>query len=261
MKTRAFAAITRSVIEDALHRKLYFALVALTLMLVLMIPVLPSARVGVQIDLMRDGFLGLISLMSYLLAVILAAGAISVEVERRAAYYILSKPISRWTYYVARYVGVLLVMASTLVFAYLVALVFIYLKFSVFNPGIYKALVAIFLESAILASFTLMLTTFTGTVVSFFGTMVFYVVCHLKGEFLHNVMSNGANNIILRAVAGLFYYILPNLSFFNINETVAHGERTYPVHALDMLMLVILAAVFSTVFILIGGSIFRRKEI
>jgi ABC-type transport system involved in multi-copper enzyme maturation permease subunit len=261
VKTRAFAAIMRSVIEDALHRKLYYMLVALTMILVLMVPVLPSARVGVQIDLMRDGFLGLITLMSFILAVILAAGAISVEVERRAAYYILSKPISRWTYYVARYVGVLLVIASTLVFSYLVVLVFIYLKFNVFNPGIYKALVAIFLESAILASFTLMLTTFTGPVVSYFGTLVFYVVCHLKGEFLHDAMSNGANNIILRALAGLCYYALPNLSFFNINETVAHGERAYPVHALDMLMLLILAAVFSAVFILIGGTIFRRKEI
>ncbi len=261
MRLRAFTAIVRSVIEDAVHRKLYYALVAITLILVLMVPVLPSARVGVQIDLMRDGFLGLISLMSLVLTVVLAAMAISVEVERRAVYYILSKPISRWTYYTGRYTGVMLVMAVTLAFSWLVAVAFIYLKFNVFNPGLYKAVLAIYMESAILAAFTLMLTTFASPVVSFFGTTAFYVVCHLKGEFLHDIMADGAHNFLLRGIAGLFYYILPNLSFFNINETVAHGERTYPVTALDMLMLAILAAVFSTVFILIGGEIFRRKEI
>lgn len=260
-KIGAFAAIVRSVIDDALHRKFYYALVALTMLLVLMVPVLPSARVGVQIDLMRDGFLGLISLMSFLLAVIAAAGVISMEVEKRMVYYILSKPISRWTYYTAKYVGVLLIVAAALAFSWLLVLSFIYLKFGVFNPGIYKALVAIFLESAVLAAFTLMLTTFASPVVSFFGTLVFYVVCHLKGEYLHEVMNDGARNIVLRGLSGLFYYILPNLSFFNINQTVAHGERAFPVSFTDMLMLVILAAAFSAVFVLIGGEVFRRKEI
>ena len=226
-----------------------------------MIPVLPSARVGVQIDLMREGFLGLVSLMSFLLAVITAAGVISVELEKRMAYYILSKPISRWTYYTAKYTGVLLVLAVTLAFSWALMVGFIYLKFSVFNPGIYVALVAIFLESAILAAFTLMLTTFSGSVVSFFGTLVFYVVCHLKGEYLHDIMSDASRNVLARAVSGLFYYILPNLGFFNINQTVAHGERVFPVSAPDMLMLVILAAAFSGVLILIGGTVFRKKEI
>lgn len=261
MKTRAFAAIVSSVISDAMHRKFYYVLVALTLLLVLMIPVLPSARVGVQIDLMRDGFLGLVSLMSFLLAVIMAAGVISVELEKRMAYYILSKPISRWTYYAAKYAGVLLVVAATLVFSWVLVAGFIYIKFSVFNPGIYKALLAIFLESAILAAFTLMLTTFASPVVSFFGTLVFYVVCHLKGEYLYDIMSDPGRNALARGVSGLFYYILPNLGFFNINQTVAHGERVYPVSPLDLLMLVMLAAAFSCVFILIGGTIFRRKEI
>ncbi len=261
MKTRAFAAIVSSVISDAMHRKFYYVLVALTLLLVLMIPVLPSARVGVQIDLMRDGFLGLVSLMSFLLAVIMAAGVISVELEKRMAYYILSKPISRWTYYTAKYAGVLLVVAATLVFSWVLVVGFIYIKFSVFNPGIYVALLAIFLESAILAAFTLMLTTFASPVVSFFGTLVFYVVCHLKGEYLYDIMSDPGRNVLARGVSGLFYYILPNLGFFNINQTVAHGERVFPVSALDLLMLVMLAAAFSCVLILIGGTIFRRKEI
>lgn len=260
-KTRAFAAIVRSVLEDALHRKVYYVVVAMTLLLVLMIPVLPSARVGVQIDLLRDGFLGLVSLMSFLLAVIMAAGAISVEVEKRMVYYVLSKPVSRWTYYVAKYTGVMLVVALTLAFSWLLVVAFIYLRFDVFNPGIYKALAAIFLESAVLAAFTLMLTTFASPVVSFFGTLVFYVVCHLKGEYLHEVMTDGTRSFLLRGVSGLFYYILPNLGFFNINQTVAHGERVYPVSFTDMLMLVILATAFSAVFILTGGEVFRRKEI
>jgi ABC-type transport system involved in multi-copper enzyme maturation permease subunit len=260
-KAGTFTAIVSSVVSDALHRKFYYVLVALTLLLVLMIPVLPSARVGVQIDLMREGFLGLVSLMSFLLAVIMAAAAISVELEKRMAYYILSKPISRWTYYTAKYAGVLLVVAATLVFSWVLVVAFIYLKFSVFNPGVYKALVAIFLESAVLAAFTLMLTTFASPVVSFFGTLVFYVVCHVKGDYLHDIMADAGRNVLARGFSGFFYYVLPNLGFFNINQTVAHGERAFPVSALDMLMLLILAAAFSGVFILIGGTVFRRKEI
>lgn len=260
-KARAFAAVAGSVVSDALHRKFYYALVALTMLLVLMVPALPSARVGVQIDLMREGFLGLASLMSFLLAVVLAAAAVSVEVEKRMAYYILSKPISRWTYYTAKYAGVLLVTAATLLFAWALTVSFIYVKFGVFNPGVYKALAAVFLESAVLAAFTLMLTTFASPVVSFFGALVFYVVCHVKAEYLHEVMTGAGRCVPARAVSGFLYYALPNLGFFNINQTVAHGERAFPVSALDMLLLAATAAAFAGAFIVIGGTVFRRKGI
>ena len=261
MRSGAFAAVAGSVVRDALHRKVFYVLLALSLAMFLMIPALPSARVGVKLDLLRDGFLGLISLMGFLLAVILAAGAVYGEVEKRTAYFLLSKPVTRRLYYLGKYAGVMLVTALALLFSWLVGVLFIYAKFGVFNPGIYKALLAVFLESAVLASLTLLISVFASPVVSSFGTLLFYVVCHLKGEFLSDAMSEASLHPLLRGLAGFFYYLLPNLGFFNINETVAHGERSFPVGFVNLLLLILLAASFTSLFLMLGAWAFGRKEI
>ncbi len=261
MKARAFAAVAESVVRDALHRKVFYILVALTLAMFLMIPALPSARVGVQLDLLRDGFLGLISLMSFLLSVILAAGAVYQEVERRSAYFVLSKPVTRRLYFLGKFAGVMLVTAAALAFSYLVGLGFIYARFGVLNPGIWKAFFTIFLESSVLASLTLLLSVFASPVLSSLGTLLFYVICHLKGDFLSDAMADASLNPLLRGLAGFWYYLLPNLGFFNSNETVAHGERAFPVRATDLLLLALLAAAFTALFLLAGTLAFARKEI
>lgn len=259
--SRTLFAIVEDVLENALHRKTYYVLVVFSLVLVLMIPLLPSAQVGVQIDLMREGSLGLVSIMSLLLAAILAASLLSSELERRIIYNVLSKPVRRSLYFLGKYLGILVLVLFTLLFSYLVVLAFIYVKFHVFNPGIYKAFLAIFLESALLAAFTLSLSTLTTPVVSFSGALAFYIICHVKGEYLYRAMTDGSNHLLLRGVAGLFYYLLPNLRFFNLNETIAHGERSFPVHAGELLLLLLLAALFILVFLWMGIVLFERKEL
>ncbi len=257
----AFMAVTRGVLEEALRRKVYYGLIAFTLVLILMVPILPSAKVGVQLDLMREGSLGLLAVMSFLLAAIFGATMLSFELERKIVYNILSKPIRRSTYFLGKYLGIIAIILITLVFSYLVILLFIYLKFHIFNPGIYKALFTIFMESAVLAAFTLSLSTVASPVVSFFSALAFYAICHLKGEFLYEAMKAGNQNLAVRALAAIFYYLLPNLNFFNINETVAHGERAFPVHAREIFFLFLLALIFTGIFLWLGTWLFKRREL
>ncbi len=258
---RALVAVARGVVEEALRRKVYYVLIAFTLVLILMVPVLPSAKVGVQLDLMREGSLGLLAVMSFLLAAIFGATMLSFEMERKIVYNILSKPIRRSTYFLGKYLGILAILLVTLAFSYLVILLFIFLKFHVFNPGIYKALLTIFLESAVLAAFTLSVSAVATPVVTFFCTLAFYAICHLKGEFLYEAMVSGNHNLVVRGLAAIFYYLLPNLNFFNINETVAHGERAFPVHAREVFFLFLLASIFTGIFLWMGTMLFERREL
>ncbi len=261
MRADAFSSLALGVVRDALHRKVFYVLLALALAMFMMVPALPSSGVGVQLDLLRDGFLGLISLMSFLLAVILSSGVIYRDLERRTAYFVLSKPVSRRLYYLAKFTGVMVIVALALAFSYLVGILFIYVKFGVFNPGIWKALFTIFLESALLASFTLLLSVHASPVVSCFGTLLFYVVCNIKGEYLSRAMSDASLNPLLRVLSGIAYYILPNLGSLNVNETVAHGERSFPLEAADLLAMLLMAAAFTSISLAVGVWLFRRREI
>jgi Cu-processing system permease protein len=248
-----------SVVEDAVHRKIFYIILALTVLLILLIPLLPSADIGVQINLLREAALGLTSIMAFALAIILAATMIPRDTERRTIYNSLSKPVKRWQYYLGKYLGIMLVLAFTLALIFMVLIVFVFAKFRVFDPGLAKALFAIFLEASILISFTMIASVYLSPLVCVFLGILFYVVAHMKGDYLYRAMNNG--NPVAKVGAGLLYYIIPNLERFNINETIAHGEKVFGVGAVDLILMTLLAAAFTGIFLYLGVYLFSRRDL
>jgi ABC-type transport system involved in multi-copper enzyme maturation permease subunit len=258
---RALGAFTWSVLQDALHRKVFYAILAFALILILLIPLLPSAKVGVQMDLLREASLGLASVTAFLLAVILASTIIPGELGRRTLYNTLSKPVRRWQYYLGKYLGILLVLAITLLFIFVVLLIFIAAKFGVFNPGLGKAIFTIYLEAAVLASVAMLASVYLSPLICVFLAGLFYVVCHVKGDYLYTVMTGTGNNPLARGLAGIGYYVLPNLERMNINETIAHGERVFRVGAAELALLFAVALAFTALFVYIGIYLFSRRDL
>ncbi len=258
---KAVGAFAWSVVQDALHRKVFYAILAFTVVLILFTPLLPSAEVGVQVDLMREAALGLTSIMAFLLAVILGSTIIPGELGRRTLYNTLSKPVRRWQYYLGKYVGIVLIVAVSLALTFVVLVLFILIKFGIFNPGIAKALLAILFEALILTSVAMLASVYFSPVICILLTGLFYVICHVKGDFLYRGMTEAGQNPAVKVVSGVFYYLLPNLERFNINETIAHGERVFEVGAAELLLLFAIAAAFSAIFICLGSYLFSRRDL
>jgi ABC-type transport system involved in multi-copper enzyme maturation permease subunit len=258
---RAVGAFAWSVVQDALHRKVFYAILAFTLALILLIPLLPSADIGVQVDLLREAALGLTSIMAFILAVILASTIIPGERERRTLYNTLSRPVRRWQYYLGKYVGIMMIVTFSLLITFVVLLIFVGAKFGIFNPGLAKALFTILLEAMILVSVAMLVSVYYGPLVCVMLTALFYVVCHVKGDFLYRGMTDAANNAVTRALAGAAYYVLPNLERLNINETIAHSERVFEVGALELVLLFAIAAAFSAIFLCVGSYLFSRRDL
>ncbi len=250
-----------SVVRDALHRKVFYVILAITAVLILLAPLLPNARTGVQMDLLREAALGLVSIMSFLLAIIIGSTMIPGEMERRTIYNTLSRPVSRWEYYIGKYLGIILVLAFTLVLIFVFILIFVLAKFGLFNPGLSKALFTIFLESMLLAAAAMLFSVYFSPVICIFLTILFYIVGHIKGDFLYRAMTDAGNNFFLRGSAGAAYYIFPNLERLNINETIAHGESVYKVGAVELILLAGMAIAFTVILVYLGSFIFYRRDL
>ncbi|WP_287153582.1 ABC transporter permease subunit [Candidatus Solincola tengchongensis] len=249
------------VVQDAVHRKVFYAVLAFTVILIFLVPMLPSAEVGVQLDLAREASLGLVSIMAFILATVMGSNILSGEMRKRTIYNTLSRPVSRKGYFIGKYLGILAVLAVSLIVAYLVILALVGVKFGVFSPGLVKAVFAIFLEAAVLAAVAMLASVHLSPVVCILITGLFYVVCHVKGDFLYRTMTDSGHPAVLRGMAGLAYYLLPNLERLNINETVAHGERVFRVGAVEFLLLLGLAATFVVIFLVLGAFILERKDL
>jgi len=258
---RETAIVAWGVVRDALHRKVFYGVLAFTVILILLVPMLPSAELGIQVDLMREAALGLASIMAFLLAAILGATILPSEMQRRSVYNVLSRPLRRWQYYLGKYLGLLLVVALSLLLVYVVMLVLVYAKFSILNPALAKALFTIFLEAALLGSVAMLASVRLSPLVCVFITALFYVVGHVKGDFLYQAMNEAGNGPFIRGLAGFFYYLLPNLERLNINETIAHGERVFRVGVGEMALLLGMTLGFTVVFLALGIRILEEKDL
>ena len=154
-----------------------------------------------------------------------------------------------------------LVVAGALLMTYVVILLFVLIKFGVFNPGMAKALFTILLEAMVLVSVAMLASVFYSPLVCVMLTALFYVVGHVKGDFLYRAMTDSANDPATRAISGVAYYVLPNLERLNINETIAHSERMFSVGATELLLLIGLAAAFTAILLFVGGYLFSRRDL
>ncbi len=257
---RATWAVAGSVVREVARRKIFYGVVLFAVVLILLVPALPSSGVGVQVQLLRQASLGLTSLMAALLALILGCGILPGEFERRTIYNALSKPIRRSTYYLGKFLGLAITLLVTLAAVFVVILLLVLAKFGIFNPGLAKAMLGIYLESLVLAAVALLSSVYLTAVPAFFVGVLFYVICHLKADFLYRTMTNAASVFPLRALAAIFYYVLPNLERFNLSETIAHSEQVFKVGAGTIFFLLGLAAIFGIAFLAAGIGLFQKKE-
>lgn len=254
---RNILSIAVNVIKDAARRKVFYIVFLFGLAVVALSPLLPTFELGARAQFLRDISLSLVSLFGVVLAVILSAGQISGDVDRRTIYNILSKPVSRLQYMAGKYLGVLATLAGILVVMGLEILLLIYVRVGVFTPVVFQGVFAVFLESAVIAAFCLCLSTFATVPVNVFATILFYLVCHVKTGFLNQVLLEGTNGVV-RVLAWGFYYIVPNLENFNLSLEVGYGGGA---PMTQMLQITGYAALYCAVLLIAGYLVFRRKDL
>ena len=246
-----------NVIKDTARRKLFYVVFLFGVAVVAVSPLLPAFELGIRPQFLKDISLSLTSLFGVVLAVVLSVNQVPGEIERRTIYNILSKPVSRLEYLLGKYLGILADLAIILVIMGLEILVLVSARAHAASPVIFQGVFTVFLECAIIAAFCLFLSTFATASVNVFTTILFYLLCHVKTDFLHKTLVEGTNGF-LKVLAWPAYYLLPNLENYNISQQVGYGNG---VPAGYLLRVSGYAVLFVVIFLVLGYLVFRRKDI
>ena len=254
---RNILTLAANVIKDAGRRKFFYIVFLFGLAVVALSPLLPSFDIGVKAQFLKDVSLSLTSIFGVILAVILSVWQIPVERDRRTVHNILSKPVSRLQYYIGKYLGILAVLAMILFVMGLEVMLLVGIRAHDFSGNIFQGVFAVFLETAVIAAFCLMLSTFLTVPINVFATILFYMLSHVKTGFLHQNLVEGVHGVA-RIVTWPLYYLIPNLENFNLSLQVGYGNGvTWSI----MARITGYAALFSGLFCLIGYLVFRRADL
>lgn len=248
---RIFTIAGNALTDLTRQRVFYFALIVAPLLIASSIFM---ARFSFQqeFQILKDVSLGVMSLLTSLLAIAGTARLIPQDIEDRTVYTILAKPVARFEYVLGKLLGVLLLLALGTVLLSALFFCILYVREqsilaettrqmsaaphgqlltalegvrqSAFNRDLVPAICTIYFKSALLAALTLFVSSFATSQLFTIVVMVFvYFIGHLQAiareYWLHSQGAGWMAQIFLAIVALLF----PDLGAFNLIDDAVAG--------------------------------------
>jgi ABC-type transport system involved in multi-copper enzyme maturation permease subunit len=233
----------------------------------LLIPGIASLSMRQVTELSLTLSLSLISFIMLLLSVFLGGTSLWKDIERRYTFSVLGLPISRQSYLLGRFAGTALFVLLAGAVLGMAACVVVAYSSHVYPPDrpivwgtvglsiLFDALKYILLV-AVAFLFSTVSTSFFLPV---FGTIATYLVGNVTQQVYDYVHSPASRNLALavKQVASFLYYLLPNLSAFDLKVNSIYA---LPVPVEGVLLTVAYFVVYVAILLSLSAVIFLRRE-
>jgi ABC-type transport system involved in multi-copper enzyme maturation permease subunit len=211
--------LAQNTFREIIRNRFFSLLFFLAVVFIAFSLVLDTLSLGETRRVLFDFGLSFLELSGFAIILFLAGGMLAREIEGRTIYLILSKPTSRGSIILGKFLGfssvLLLVLIAEL--ALLLALIF----FSGYSPDglFFLAVLGIWLKLESLLALILLFSTFVGSAVAIFMTIASYIIGHSGFLLLEYVSREHATfqTFFAKAVLALF----PNLEALNLKNYVA----------------------------------------
>jgi Cu-processing system permease protein len=216
---------------------------------------LSPLAVGAKQKIVADVGLAAISIIGVLAAVLLGSTLVHKEVEKRAIYLVLTRPVSRSAFVVGKLSGI--VLAIGLVFTVMTGVLVgtLALGAGALHPAVFASIYLSLLETTVICSIVVFFSTFTTPVLTSFFALCFFAAGSMSNDL--RVFAEKYGGPVAKLVTTFFYYLLPNLQVFNLRHEAVHN---LPFGAGDILLATGYAAVYCAVVIYLACVVFRRRE-
>jgi ABC-type transport system involved in multi-copper enzyme maturation permease subunit len=265
---KATTAIAVNVFRESVRDKVLYNLVFFAILLIGASYLLGQLTAGQDVKIIKDLGLSATLLFGVFIAVFIGIGLVSKEVERRSIYSLMAKPIHRHQVVFGKYMGLTLTLAvNVAIMAAALYAVLAYMSWGVgadvqrawdapaMDPAMLKAIALIFVELMLVTAIALFFSTFSSPMLSAAFAFGFFIVGHFSTE-LRN-FDQVVDSAAAVAVARGLYWILPNLSAFDIKAQVVHAQ---PVPIGYMAFTIGYAMLYIGVVLIIATLVFSRRD-
>lgn len=250
-----FLALTFNGFREARRNRVTVVVGAFAFGLLVASSLLTNLSISTFDRVLTDVGIGIMSIVLVLLAVFLSSGMLSREIERRTLFLIVSKPISRAQFLIARFAGNMLTLGVMLAAMAVLFFLQIGLYGTLFTEAQFVAIFMLFFELLILSSIGFAMSSFSSQMVSATVTIGAYFAGHLGGDIYE--MSRKAEEPFLKGLGKAVYYLLPDLSRLNYRVQATY-EISTPFSELVPSMLY--AVAYSAVMITLAAFLFSRRD-
>ena len=265
---RTIGLIAQAVFKESVRDRVPYAMVVFAVLLIASSYLIGQLTAGQDMKTIKDLGLASLSIFGLFIAVFIGIGLVSKEVEKKSVFAMLSKPISRPQFIVGKYAGLVMTLAVNLgvmTLAYYAMLYYMDATATAgaravwpspaMDPRLLIAIGLIFVELMLVTALALFFSTFSSPLLSFLLTVGLWVAGHFNAD-LRN-FENVTSSPIAVAIARGLYYVLPNLSPFDVKAEIVYGM---PVSMRTVAFTLLYGAVYIGLLLTAAVAIFRRRD-
>jgi ABC-type transport system involved in multi-copper enzyme maturation permease subunit len=243
-------------LRELVRSKLLYNLLIFAILLIGSSSFVAQLTIGQWDRIILDMGLAATQIVGLLLAVLIGVGLVAGEIDRRTIYPTLARPLSRGTFLLGRYLGLLLVLAiNVLVMLGVLALV-LHLAGYELSRTAAEAVFLIFIELSVLAAAALLFGSFTTPMLAAAFSFSVFLIGHLLGDL--RAFGERSHSEAAKIATGIAYRLLPDLSLLDLKAQAA-SELSVESHA------VVTGAVYglcyAAVLLSFAVLVFRRRDL
>jgi Cu-processing system permease protein len=250
-----------------IFRDRVFQGIMVTACVFLLIPGIASLSMRQVTELSLTLSLSLISFILLLLAIFLGGTALWRDIERRYTFSVLGLPLSRQSYLLGRFGGTALFVILTATVLGIAAFLVVLYSSTIFPPNrpvVWSTMATCILFDAfkyilLIAVAFLLSTVSTSFFLPIFGTIATFLaggITQQVNEYI-NSPASGSLSPIVKKIATMLYYLLPNFSAFDLK---ANAIYSLPLSADRLLLTTAYFAVYTGGILSLATVIFQRRE-
>lgn len=252
---QSFLALTLNGFREARRNRVTLAVGAFAILALVSSTLVTGVTLQTYPRVLCDVGLGSMNLILVFLAIFLSSGLLAREIERRTIFLIVSKPLSRTQFLLARLCGNLLTLLVLLVTMGVIFIGEMALNSVAITQPQLIAMVGLFFELVLLSSIGFLFSSFTTQMVSAIATCGLYFAGHLSTDIYR--LSAHSQDTLIRSLGKAAYYVLPNLERLDFRPMATYGVH---LPASVVLSAAGYALAYSAGLLAIATVIFNRRD-
>lgn len=223
-------AVALNTFRESIRDKVLYVLLFFAGMSIAGSKALGWISVGQDTKIVIDISLATVSIFGTLIAIFVGTSLIYKEIDKRTIYTIVSQPLWRWEFIVGKYLGLaILIGLVTLVMAAF-AMGYVVLLGGLVTITFLEAVLLIYWQLLLITALSVLLSSLTSPILGALIVFSCFVLGHATG-ILIDLPGQFEGTFTAQALQFL-YYLVPNLSNFDIRAEAANGVEVAPAYVL-----------------------------
>ncbi|MBL7647890.1 MAG: ABC transporter permease subunit [Candidatus Hydrogenedentes bacterium] len=249
-------AIAQNTFRESIRDKVLYVLLFFAAVTIFGSKALGWISIGQDIKIVKDIALASTSVFGVLIAIFVGTSLIYKEIDKRTLYTILAQPMHRYEFIVGKYLGLIALLAVTTVIMAVVSSLYILLLGGTLHTTFFLAILLIYWKLMLITAFAVLMSAMTSPILG--AIIVFSVAVFGHATEVFRDLPPQFDGTAAKAILEAAYYVIPNLSNFDIAREAANGIDVSPAYVIWVMTY---GLMYTVMLLILAALAFQEKDV